>query len=172
VPKPFQLLLVEARQRSHALSRRVLTGLGLGLVLFLEVLGYFLGSPILFSFLYLIPISLVTWRVGLIQGVVIALISALPFLVSDSLSAAAYSHSIAAYWNSAVRVEFFFIFILVLSISKMKKTRRQEKLAESILALQETVERNQRIAAIRKNAEVKSEELMRNAVPDVSESNL
>lgn len=161
--KPIELLLIDPRQRFSGQSKLALTGLGLGFVLLLEVVNYLLGSPVWFSFLYLIPISLVTWRVGLLQGVLIALISALPYLVCDSLSAAASSRSILAYWNSAVRLEFFFIIILVLSISKMKRRHLQEKLAESTMALEAELEKRLWAEAVLKNLGMKHEELRHNS---------
>jgi hypothetical protein len=165
-------MLIKARQYSFAQSKPALSGLVLGLVVFLEILSYLLGSPAWFSLLFLIPLSLVTWRAGLLQGVLIATIGALPYVVCDSLSLAAYSRSILAYWNSAVRLEFFFIIILALSIWKMKRRCRQEKLAESTIALEAEFEKRLWAEAVLKNLGIKDEELRRNPVVGVHQSSL
>jgi len=159
--KPFELLATEARQRFSRQPKPVVTGLGLGFVLVLEVINYLLGSPVWFSFFYLIPISLVTWRVGLLQGVLIASIGALPCLVCDSISATAYSRSILAFWNSAVRLEFFFMSVLALSILKMKTRRLQEKLAESTIALEAALAKHNQAEAVLKSLGMKDKEFAR-----------
>jgi hypothetical protein len=170
MPKLLALILTEGRERFNMESKQTITCLGLGVVLLLEMLGYLLGSPGWFSLLYLIPIAAVTWRVGLLQGVLIAVLSTLPYVVSDSISAAVSSRSIAAYWNSAARLEFFFIFILVLAISKLKRKRLQEKLAESTLALETELEKRLRAEAVLKSLGMKPEELGRDLFAGVHQS--
>jgi hypothetical protein len=170
--KRLALLVIEQRQRLCGQWELALTGIGMGVVLLLQVANYLLGSPVWFSVLFLIPISLVTWCVGLAQGILTAVICALPYVVCDSLSAAVDSHSTFAYWNSAVRLEFFFLIILVVSISKMKRRHVQEKLAESTMALEAELEKRQWAEPALKNLEMNREELRQDSVVGVHQSSL
>jgi diguanylate cyclase (GGDEF)-like protein len=89
------------------------------------VADYLTGSEIAFSIFYLIPISLVTWRVGRRAGVPISFLSALIWMISDRAASPHAMNVIIASWNGLVRLSFFIIQTLLLS--SLKKTLDHEK---------------------------------------------
>jgi hypothetical protein len=66
------------------------------------------GPDLSFSIFYLLPILLVTWKLGWSIGILFSLISALSWLSAD-LTEHAYRLEAAPYWNATVRLGFFLI---------------------------------------------------------------
>lgn len=92
---------------------------------FIIVIGYIIigvlgiidtltGKELDFSLFYVIPILIVTWHSGLGPGIVLSLISALVWLLSDVLSGHVTLLSIYA-WNTFIRLGFFLTIAFLLS---------------------------------------------------------
>lgn len=88
------------------------------------------GPEIAFSILYLIPVSIVTWRSGRAWGLGTAVASGATWLFVELMTNAAYSNPLIPYWNGFVRLTIFcLVSFLISEIGK-------RKLAEAALDLQ------------------------------------
>lgn len=114
-------------------SRAGATVAGFGLVALVGVLDYLTGYEISFSIFYLIPIFVVGWSAGRTAGALVALASALAWLLVDLRSDHAYSNPVIPYWNAAVRLAFFLAVVHLLSAQK----RLQEEQEAIAVQLQE-----------------------------------
>jgi diguanylate cyclase (GGDEF)-like protein len=85
----------------------------LALVVAIAGLDYLSGPEFAFSIFYLPPIVLLTWYVGRVAGIFVALLSALCWISADLLSGHVYTNSVAPYWNTGVRLGFFVITLLL-----------------------------------------------------------
>lgn len=91
--------------------------LGLASLALVARLDYATGVEISFSIFYLIPVSIVAWYAGLWEGLVMCVICAAGWYTMDSIMGGhSYSNPVAPYWNAAVRLGFFFLFALTLSM--------------------------------------------------------
>lgn len=94
----------------------------IGVVGFID---YLTGEEISLSIFYLIPIFLVTWGAGKWPGFSISIASATTWLIADLRTGHTYSHFVIPYWNSIVRLGFFFTVTFILS--KLKYVLEKEK---------------------------------------------
>ena len=94
------------------------------LVLFVGAADYLTGSEIGFSIFYLLPVMIATWYVGMPAGIVLAVISAIAWLLVDQQEHV-YRHSAIPYWNMGVRFGFFLIVLIILS--RLKSAYSREK---------------------------------------------
>jgi len=79
------------------------------------VLDYLTGYELAFSLFYLLPISLLTWLTGRRLGVLMALFSALVWLLADVFAGNAYSNPVIYFWNTLIRLGFFLIVVFLLT---------------------------------------------------------
>jgi hypothetical protein len=68
-----------------------------------------------FSIFYLGPISLVAWLAGQRHGCLVAIVSAIVWLVADLASGHVFTHPLMPFWNALVRCSFFLIIVAALS---------------------------------------------------------
>jgi hypothetical protein len=130
----------ERKQQRADLSWKAQAGyilLGLittGVVGWLDLLT---GYEVSFSVFYLIPIALITWKIGRFGGIVISVASALTWLLVETILRSPtifrwvagyipllpptirvgppYSSPVTPFWNAAVRFIFFLIITLLLA---------------------------------------------------------
>jgi diguanylate cyclase (GGDEF)-like protein len=98
--------------------------------LLIAVIGYIdliTGNEMSFSVFYIIPIGYGAWYVGKTVGTALALLSAIVWLIADSMSGHVYSADWLPIWNASVR---FSIFIIVAYL--LIKIKRQLKLEKSL----------------------------------------
>jgi PAS domain S-box-containing protein len=91
------------------------TLLSYAVVVVIGLLDFFTNPEFSFSVFYLIPISINTWFLNRRSGIYISAISAIVWLYVDVSSAPPYENFIAPYWNSAIRLGFFVIVVLLLT---------------------------------------------------------
>ena len=108
-------------------SRASVTMLGILLVALLGIVDYATGSEFSFSIFYLLPISMVAWFVGFPAGALMSVLAAIGYL-TDSIGRDLYSHASIPYWNTLVRLGFFFIVASALSSLRATRNRREELL--------------------------------------------
>jgi signal transduction histidine kinase len=116
----------ELRERLSQWSRTSWVVVGFALTVLLGGLDYLTGHELSFSIFYLIPISLLAWRVGKRAGIVISIFSAASWLTADVLSGRSYAHPTIPYWNTVVRLGFFLITTYTLSAAQAASERREE----------------------------------------------
>jgi diguanylate cyclase (GGDEF)-like protein len=90
-------------------------------IFFIFVVGWIdhaTGSEISVSLFYLIPISMITWQAGKWPGFAVSLLAAFIWLMADITNGKTYSHTLIPYWNSVIRLGFFLIVTMLLSMQK------------------------------------------------------
>ena len=118
--------MAELRERLSRWSRTSWLVVGFALTLLLGGIDYLTGTEFSFSIFYLIPISLLAWRVGKRAGIVISIVSAASWLAADVLSGRTYVHPAAPYWNTVVRLGFFLVTTYTLSAARAASERQEE----------------------------------------------
>jgi diguanylate cyclase (GGDEF)-like protein len=106
-------------------SNSLWTIAGLALIGGLGFLDFLTGYELAFSLFYLIPVSLVAWQTNQRLGIFAAVVSALVWFAADVGAGNFYSHPFIYAWNTIIRLSFFVIPVLLLSI--LKKTLEHEK---------------------------------------------
>ncbi|MBU0480553.1 MAG: GGDEF domain-containing protein [Proteobacteria bacterium] len=87
----------------------------LSLVFLIGVGDYLAGPELSSSIFYVVPLAIGTWYGNKRLGVIIALLSAVAWLMTDTLSGRVYSHPLILYWNGSVRLGLFLIIGLLFS---------------------------------------------------------
>ncbi len=87
--------------------------LGSVLIALIGATDYHTGYEYAFSLFYLVPITLITWRLGAVWGHGSAALSALVWLAADIGSGHPHSTLVVPIWNTAIR---FFVFALVVAL--------------------------------------------------------
>ncbi len=146
----------------------VLVVLGLGSVFLLD---FFTGNEISFSILYLIPISLCLWYIGRWEAVVVAVVSATLWYLGENRKA--YSLDTIIYWNTFVRLGFFFIVVMLLNyvkkynlsladIIKARTGELEKEIAVRKKIEEEVKEKNEQLSHLAQNIQkVREEENLR-----------
>ena len=99
---------------------------GFALIGAIGILDFLTGYEFAFSLFYLIPISLLTWRLGQRAGIVASVASALVWLFTDVTAGNSYSHPFIYAWNTLIRLSFFVIVTLLL-----KSLEHERELAQT-----------------------------------------
>jgi diguanylate cyclase (GGDEF)-like protein len=87
---------------------------GLLLVALVGYLDYVTGFEVSISFLYLVPISLVTWYVNSRAGYLVTFISTSTWILSNWAAGETYTREIFRYWNASTRLVVFILVIWLL----------------------------------------------------------
>jgi two-component system cell cycle sensor histidine kinase/response regulator CckA len=110
----------------------------------LGVIDYFTGPDISVAIFYLLPVSLVAWHVGRRAGVWMSIASVLLWYVADLMGGAFASHSVALYWNAAMRLSTSVLVTYLFSTLKTLHDTLEDKVVERTAALTaEITERKQ-----------------------------
>jgi diguanylate cyclase (GGDEF)-like protein len=96
------------------LDKRVLLLGCLAIVLVLGYLDHLTGYEFSFSIFYLLPIFLAAWFCNRNYALLVSVVSAITWLLSNKLAGASYSHPIIGYWNAFMIFGFFSIVSLLL----------------------------------------------------------
>jgi len=118
---------------SEYLDRRSQTffiTLGFIITLLIGHADYAAGKELNFAIFYLIPISVVTWFASRNSGVFIAFASASMEFLAKYFAGRTYSYHLITFWNSAVLLGFFILYVFILSMLKTEYNRRIKVLAE------------------------------------------
>ena len=109
--------ILENRTRAYIAS--------FALLLTVTVLDYVSGSEMALSFFYLIPISIAGWYIGQKTAIVVALLGALAFPVTDALAVGPYDELWTGFWNFMVRAATLTTMALILS--RLKEALARER---------------------------------------------
>ncbi len=90
----------------------------LALIAVLAVIDYATGPDLSVFIFYLVPVFLSTWLISNIAGILMSLLSAVAWSLSDLLSSRTYSDAIIPYWNLLMELLFFLIIVYLLSLLK------------------------------------------------------
>jgi signal transduction histidine kinase len=97
------------------------------MVLFIGLVDLATGYEFTLSILYLIPIFLTTWIVGLRAGIGIAIASTIAWFFMDIFAGHEYSHPFYRYWEALIKLTIFVIFGAMLSRLKQALARSDER---------------------------------------------
>lgn len=84
-------------------------------VLLIGAIDYVTGAEVSIAPLYLLPIALATWLVGLRAGLLLSGLSAVVRLQDLWLNSRHFSHPLTPYWNGVVELGFFVVVAYILS---------------------------------------------------------
>jgi len=90
------------------------------------VLNYLAGPGLSSWIFYLIPIFLLTWRIGRWTGVLMSTFSAMIWSIAEHASGATYLDNAIPYWNCIARLGYFLILTFVLSALKSAIEKEKE----------------------------------------------
>jgi len=119
-------LVPRAIQYLQYLDKGSLLSIALVLILLAGYLDYLTGFELSFSLFYLIPVAATAWFASRRSAMIMALVSALVWAVSNRLAGEVYSHPLVAIWNSMIHLGFFAIVALLLSY--LREAMQSEKL--------------------------------------------
>lgn len=88
---------------------------GLILVIFIGIIDNLTGYELSLSLFYLIPIFLISWKVGRQAGVPAAILSAFTWTAADLLAGKPYQYVFVPYWNFIIRASLFIIIAWLLA---------------------------------------------------------
>lgn len=88
-------------------------------------LDYATGMEISVAFLYLLPIALAAWMLGMRAAAGTAILGAAMWLFDDWKRAPDYSHPAIPYWNAGIELGFFMTTAVLLS--RLKRALEEEK---------------------------------------------
>ena len=97
--------------------------LGVGMV---AVADYLSGAQIALSFFYLVPIAIVSWKVGRAPALLLAVLSAAAYPVTDYLVLGRFSSGWVPIWNFSVRGATFITFVILASTLRDGLIRERE----------------------------------------------
>lgn len=95
--------------RLDGVSSAVLLAAGTLSVLLFGVLDFLTGHESSFSIFYILPIGIVSWRLESREGVFLACLSAIAWLVADIATTPGYSSALIPVWNSLMRLGIFLL---------------------------------------------------------------
>jgi signal transduction histidine kinase len=109
--------------------------LTIAMILAVGLVDYWTGEELSVSILYLIPISLCTWRIGCTGGYFCAVASAMVWLVADIASSQRQGHPLVTYWNAGILLGFFGFVVYLLSALKALQAGLETKVEQRTTAL-------------------------------------
>ena len=113
-------------------SRQALTlAASIALAGAIAVADEYTGYEIRLGILYLVPIALSTWFVGRNAGILVAVLAVTGWLLSF-LSDHLYSHVIYLYWEGAITVATYILFVLLLSRLKEALAHADDRFAKVV----------------------------------------
>ncbi|HEV3203803.1 MAG TPA: hypothetical protein VGY77_05440, partial [Gemmataceae bacterium] len=135
------------------MPRELLWGLGLALVILVGYLDWAVGNELYLSFLYLLPIGLVTWFGERSYGLWLSIAAAITKIVADLNGAAYYTNPLVVYWNATVALGAFGIAVYFLSGLRGMREQLEQRVKQQTVASWEEIEvRRQAETAIRRLA--------------------
>jgi signal transduction histidine kinase len=109
------------------------------LIICIGLLSNYTGPQLSSSFLYLIPILLVTRVAGFRAGVCAAFLAASIWLAADLNAELEYGHPVTPYWNALMRLGTFLVAVALVSATKSLNAHLEERVQERTSALQNQV---------------------------------
>jgi len=108
-------LITRANQAIEKISQPWWVVITSVLIIGIGLLDFFSGYELAFSLFYLIPIMIVAWFVGRRAGLLFSLLASLFWFSADYFAGHVYSNPVFYFWNTAIRLAFFVVVVLLLS---------------------------------------------------------
>ena len=110
----YQSAMQTLLEKLAGLDSPAILGISLGGIAMLGCIDYLTGYEYSFSIFYVFPVALAAWFINVKAGILIALLSAIAWDLSNRLAGEQFSHPAIAYWNAATRFGFFIIITTLL----------------------------------------------------------
>ncbi len=117
--------------------RLFLMAVNIAILFFIGAADYLTGYKIEISIFYMIPVSFAAWFGGKTPGIIISCLSVLTMAVTDVMAGDILSQYIVEIWNLLMRLGFFAVYSVVLSIVKADLNERRRLIEELQKALGE-----------------------------------
>jgi signal transduction histidine kinase len=115
------------------------TIIGALVIVCIGLLSNYTSPQLSSSFLYLIPMLLVTRVAGFRTGVFAAFLAASIWLAADLNAGIAYGHPVTPYWNALMRLGTFLVAVGLVSATKSLNAHLEERVEERTAALKSQV---------------------------------
>jgi glucose-6-phosphate-specific signal transduction histidine kinase len=109
------------------IPRTARMAIGIILVVLMGIIDYVTGREFSFSIFYLIPIFIVVWYSGRWDGIIIALLGSIVWLVVDKMGSKGSITDAIVLWNALVRFGFFIIIVNLVSLLRKFNIELEEK---------------------------------------------
>ena len=87
-------------------------------ILLLGIFDFVSGFELSFSLFYLLPVSITAWFINRNQAFSLSVLSAMVWAISNQLAGESYSLPWIGYWNTLIRLSFFIIVSLLITLLK------------------------------------------------------
>jgi len=111
-------LFVSLNRVLDRLPRGLIVAISLLLLLIVSAIDYFTGEEIGLSIFYVIPVMIMAWYLGRISGIIMSFAAAAAWYIANTAAGHVYSHAAIPIWNAVVRLGFFLLIGLFMSILK------------------------------------------------------
>ncbi len=118
---------------------------GVVLIFSIGLLGYLTGPQLSSSFLYLIPILLVTRVAGFRAGILAATLAAMIWLVGDLNARHQFANSVTPYWNFLMRVATFLVAVGLVAAMGTLHAHLENRVRERTAALEAQIAENRKL---------------------------
>jgi signal transduction histidine kinase len=118
---------------------------GVLLVLTIGVISVFTGPQLSSSFLYLIPMLLVTRVAGFRAGFLTAILAATIWLGADLNAGLSYGHPVTPFWNASMRLGTFLVAVSLVSATKILNSHLEDRVLERTSALESQIAENREL---------------------------
>ncbi len=143
--RPMQYLLSLPRQTAVALA--------FALLCIISSLNYVTGRDFALSAFYLAPICWAVWRGGRRVGTLLAVASAIAWLIADLMSGIIYPHRLAPYWNALTLLVFFLVVVYLLAGFQTAHIHLEETVQRRTAALQAEIKERKLLEAAKLQSE-------------------
>jgi len=105
-------------------------------VLFISFVHTLIHPELSLSIFYLFPISIVAWFIGMWAGILLSLISAVGWLISDILFISSSTVSLIPYYNESFRfIVFLFIVFIISKLHLLYETQKELSVTDQLTGI-------------------------------------
>jgi signal transduction histidine kinase len=128
-------LLIRGLRWLDGWSPPAVCAIGAFLIVCIGALSNLTGPQLSSSFLYLIPMLLVTQVAGLRAGIFTAFLAASIWLAADLHAGLEYGHPVTPYWNALMRLGTFLVAVSLVAATRSLNAHLEERVQERTAAL-------------------------------------
>jgi signal transduction histidine kinase len=127
------------------LSRPAIVGLTFAIFIVVAVIDYITGYEISCTVFYVLAIAIATWFAGAGFGLFISVLSAIVTSLNNVLTGQIYSNRFAPYWNAAIVLAFYLIFVWLLRSLRLIQDTLEKRVRERTAVLSSELAERKRL---------------------------